>query len=194
MAKLYFRYACMSAAKSAELIMKAYSLEKRGLGVVCIKPSIDTRDGDGVIKSRIGLERGCYTFGPEDDIALFITGLIAEGKQIDWVMADEAQFFSKKQIDQLSDIVDYCDINVVCYGLRTDFKTNLFEGSRRLFEIADTIEEIKQVCSCGNKTIVNARIDADGNFVTDGEQVEIAGDSKYISVCRKCFKEGKKTI
>jgi thymidine kinase len=107
---------------------------------------------------------------------------------IDWFLIDEAQFLTAEQVDQLARIVDDYGSNVVCYGLRTDFKSNLFEGSRRLFEIADTIDEIKSTCTCGRKTIVNARIDQNGDFVEDGAQVEIGGDDKYIAVCRKCWR------
>lgn len=107
---------------------------------------------------------------------------------IDWFLIDEAQFLSADQVDQLARVVDDYGSNVICYGLRTDFRTHLFEGSRRLFEIADTIDEIKSTCSCGRKTIVNARIDSNGDFVTDGKQVEIGGDDRYIAVCRKCWR------
>ena len=108
---------------------------------------------------------------------------------IDWFLVDEAQFLSEAQVDQLSRVVDDFGSNVVCYGLRTDFKSRLFEGSRRLFEIADTIDEIKSTCTCGRKTIINARINADGDFVEEGEQVEIGGDDRYIAVCRHCWRD-----
>ena len=107
---------------------------------------------------------------------------------IDWFLIDEAQFLTTEQVDQLARIVDDYGSNVVCYGLRTDFKSNMFEGSRRLFEIADSIDEIKSTCTCGRKTIINARIDANGDFVEDGAQVEIGGDDRYIAVCRKCWR------
>ena len=106
----------------------------------------------------------------------------------DWILIDEAQFLSAHQIDQLARIVDDYGVNVVCYGLRTDFQSHMFEGSRRLFELADTIEEIKSTCSCGRKTIINARIDSTGNIVTDGNQVEIGGDDKYVALCRRCWR------
>lgn len=107
---------------------------------------------------------------------------------IDWFLVDEAQFLTREQVDQLSRVVDDFGSNVICYGLRTDFQSNLFEGSRRLFEIADTIDEIKSTCTCGRKTIINARIDRHGDFVEEGEQVEIGGDDRYIAVCRKCWR------
>lgn len=112
--------------------------------------------------------------------------------QLKWVLVDEAQFLTKEQVDQLAALVDKFGISVMCYGLRTDFKTQLFEGSKRLFEIADTIEEIKSSCECDNKCIFNARIDKHGNVVVDGEQIEIGGDDRYISMCRKCYHEKTK--
>ena len=112
----------------------------------------------------------------------------AEMTVIDWFLVDEAQFLSSEQVDQLARIVDDYGSNVICYGLRTDFKSHLFEGSRRLFELADSIDEIKSTCNCGQKTIINARIDANGDFVEDGAQVEIGGDDRYIAVCRKCWR------
>ena len=106
----------------------------------------------------------------------------------DWILVDEAQFLNAQQIDQLARVVDDYGVNVVCYGLRTDFQSHLFEGSRRLLEIADTIDEVKSTCSCGRKTIINARIDSSGNIVTDGDQVEIGGDDKYVALCRSCWR------
>ena len=113
------------------------------------------------------------------------------GAVIDWILIDEAQFLSADQVDQLARVVDDYGSNVICYGLRTDFRTHLFEGSRRLFEIADSIDEIKSTCSCGRKTIVNARIDSNGDFVTEGQQLEIGGDDRYIAVCRKCWRNNR---
>jgi thymidine kinase len=109
--------------------------------------------------------------------------------KLKWVLVDEAQFLTPKQVDELAKIVDVLGISVLCYGLRTDFRTKMFPGSKRLFEIADTIEEVKSSCHCGNKTIVNARVDGNGNIVTEGEQVEIGGDERYISLCRKCYNQ-----
>ncbi|MDE6418554.1 MAG: hypothetical protein K2K49_05035, partial [Duncaniella sp.] len=111
-----------------------------------------------------------------------------DSKMIDWFLVDEAQFLSAEQVDQLARIVDDFGSNVICYGLRTDFKSRLFEGSRRLFEIADTLDEIKSTCTCGRKTIINARIDTNGDMVEEGEQVEIGGDDRYLAVCRKCWR------
>lgn len=187
--KLFFRYATMNSAKSAELLMKAYNFEERGLKILCIKPSIDDREGKNVIKSRVGIERECKMVKPTDNIYDGVKKLLENGGKIDWILADESQFFKKEQIDQLGDIVDELGINVICYGLRADFRTELFEGSKRLFEIADSIEEMKSSCSCGRKSIINARIDENGNVVTNGEQIEIGGNDRYVSLCRKCYKK-----
>ena len=187
--KLFFRYATMNSAKSAELLMKAYNFEERGLKILCIKPSIDGREGKNVIKSRVGIERECKMVKPTDNIYDGVKKLLENGGKIDWILADESQFFKKEQIDQLGDIVDELDINVICYGLRADFRTELFEGSKRLFEIADSIEEMKSSCSCGRKSIINARIDENGNVVTNGEQIELGGNDRYVSLCRKCYKK-----
>lgn len=187
--KLYFRYGTMGSAKTALLLTTAYNFEERGMKYACLKPIIDTRDKINVIKSRIGIQRECSWIYHDTDLYQFAIELFEkENTVFDWFLIDEAQFLSPEQVDQLSRIVDDFGCNVVCYGLRTDFKTNLFEGSRRLFEIADTIDEIKSTCNCGNKTIVNARIDCNGDFVVEGAQVEIGGDDRYIAVCRKCWR------
>ena len=179
----------MGSAKTALLLTTAYNFEERGLNYLCMKPIIDTREGESVIRSRIGIERRCEWIYPETDIYRKVKGMLRETERfIEWFLIDEAQFLSSAQIDQLSRIVDDFGSNVICYGLRTDFQSNLFEGSRRLFEIADTIDEIKSTCHCGRKTIINARIDHDGNFVSEGAQVEIGGDDRYVAVCRKCWR------
>ncbi|MBQ7041889.1 MAG: thymidine kinase [Muribaculaceae bacterium] len=187
--KLYFRYGTMGSAKTALLLTSAYNFEERGMKYVCMKPIIDTRDKKNVIKSRIGIERECQWIYHDTDLYQLAQELFEESMAvIDWFLIDEAQFLTAEQVDQLARIVDDYGSNVVCYGLRTDFKSNMFEGSRRLFEIADTIDEIKSTCTCGRKTIINARIDANGDFVEDGAQVEIGGDDRYIAVCRKCWR------
>lgn len=187
--KLYFRYGTMGSAKTALLLTTAYNFEERNLNYLCMKPFIDNREGRSVIRSRIGIERECKWIYSDTDIYQFARNYFEEHMAIvDWILIDEAQFLTEKQVDDLSRVVDDFGTNVICYGLRTDFKTRLFEGSRRLFEIADTIDEIKSTCTCGHKTIVNARIDASGDFVEDGAQVEIGGDDRYIAVCRKCWR------
>ncbi len=187
--KLYFRYGTMGSAKTAMLLTTAYNFEERGMQYRCLKPVIDTRDSKNVIKSRIGIERECDWIYHDTDLYDYARELFEKtGKMIDWFLIDEAQFLSSEQVDQVSRVVDDFGCNVICYGLRTDFQSRLFEGSRRLFEIADTIDEVKSTCTCGHKTIVNARIDAAGDFVVEGAQVEIGGDDRYIAVCRKCWR------
>lgn len=187
--KLYFRYGTMGSAKTALLLTTAYNFEERGLTYLCLKPAVDTREGDSVIRSRIGIQRACSWIYPQTDLYEWARQRFTDDRRVtDWILVDEAQFLTAEQVDQLSRIVDDWGSNVVCYGLRTDFRSHLFEGSRRLFEIADTIDEIKSTCTCGRKTIINARIDANGDIVTQGDQVEIGGDDRYIAVCRRCWR------
>lgn len=185
--KLYFRYGTMGSAKTALLLTNAYNFEERGIAHLCYKPVVDTRDEKNVIRSRIGIERECRWIYPETDMYDEISFLYEAGEVPEWILVDEAQFLTANQVDQLARVVDSYGCNIICYGLRTDFKTNLFEGSRRLFEIADSIDEVKSTCSCGGKTIVNARIDGRGEIITEGEQVEIGGNDRYMSVCRRCW-------
>ncbi len=190
--KLYFRYGTMGSAKTALLLTQAYNFEERKMTYVCMKPVVDTREKDNVIRSRIGIERKSSWIYADTDLYVMIRDLFGQaGAVIDWILIDEAQFLSADQVDQLARVVDDYGSNVICYGLRTDFRTHLFEGSRRLFEIADSIDEIKSTCSCGRKTIVNARIDSNGDFVTEGQQLEIGGDDRYIAVCRKCWRNNR---
>lgn len=187
--KLYFRYGTMGSAKTAMLLTTAYNFEERGMRYVCMKPRIDTRENLNVIRSRIGIERECQWIYSDTDLYQKSCELFSkEGAVIEWILIDEAQFLTAEQVDQLSRVVDRFGANVMCYGLRTDFQSHLFEGSRRLFEIADTIDEIKSTCTCGHKTIINARIDANGDIVDQGAQVEIGGDERYIAVCRNCWR------
>lgn len=186
--KLYFRYGTMGSAKTAMLLTNAYNFDERGIAYLCFKPATDTREEKNVIRSRIGIERECRLIFPETDIYAEIASMDENGAMLpEWILVDESQFLTAPQVDQLARIVDEYGCNIICYGLRTDFKTNLFEGSRRLLEIADTIDEVKSTCSCGGKTIVNARIDSRGNIITEGEQVEIGGNDKYMAVCRRCW-------
>lgn len=187
--KLYFRYGTMGSAKTALLLTTAYNFEERGMRYVCLKPVIDTREGSNVIRSRIGIERECKWIHADTDLYLLAQEMFESSMcVIDWFLIDEAQFLTAAQVDQLARVVDDYGSNVICYGLRTDFRTKMFEGSMRLFEIADTIDEIKSTCSCGRKTIVNARIGSNGDFVNEGAQVEIGGDDRYMAVCRKCWR------
>ena len=187
--KLYFRYGTMGSAKTALLLTTAYNFEERKMDYMCLKPVVDTREGRNVIRSRIGIERECVWIYAGTNLYEFVKNLYKkDGRVVDWFLVDEAQFLTEAQVDQLSRVVDDFGSNVICYGLRTDFKSHLFEGSRRLFEIADTIDEIKSTCNCGHKTIINARIDSDGNIVEQGAQVEIGGDDRYVAVCRRCWR------
>lgn len=192
-AKLYFRYGTMGSAKTALLLTTAYNFEERGLKYLCMKPIVDTRDNKNVIRSRIGIERECAWINDNTNLYNDINSIIKNTPEDvpSWILVDEAQFLSAAQVDQLAAVVDDFGINVICYGLRTDFKGNLFEGSRRLFEMADTIDEVKSTCTCGRKTIMNARIDSAGQIITEGQQVEIGGNDRYIAVCRKCWRRKK---
>lgn len=190
--KLYFRYGTMGSAKTALLLTQAYNFEERGLRYLCMKPEVDTREKQNVIRSRIGIERKCEWIRHDTDLYKTLKKQFQSNREvIDWILIDEAQFLQPQQVDQLSRIVDDFGSNVVCYGLRTDFQSHLFEGSRRLFEIADTIEEIKSTCTCGHKTIINARFNVHGDIVEEGAQVEIGGNERYMAVCRKCWRNKK---
>ena len=188
MAKLYFKYGAMGSSKSANALITKFNYEERGMRVWLIKPSIDTRDGVDTISSRIGLCEKADIINPDDNIC----ELLETKTDIDVIISDECQFFSEKQIDQLRAVVDFKDIPVMCFGLRTDFKTKLFEGSKRLFEVADSITEIKTICSCGSKATVNARIDENGDILTEGEQVLLGGSESYIAMCHRCFAKALK--
>lgn len=178
----------MGSAKTALLLTTAYNFEERGMAYKCMKPVTDTRDARNVIRSRIGIERECAWIYPDTDLYHMIEEeVLAAQPATQWLLVDEAQFLTALQVDQLAAVVDDFGCNVICYGLRTDFRSHLFEGSRRLFEIADTIDEIKSTCSCGRKTIINARIDSRGQILTEGEQVEIGGNERYMALCRKCW-------
>ena len=197
MSKLYFIQSPMNGSKSALLLMKAHSFEERGIPFICMKPSIDNREGVDFIYSRIGIKRECITIDPDDNIFNIVNDIIAlidktNVKLPQWILVDECQFFTAKQIEQLTKIVDDLGINVICYGLRTDFNTHLFEGSKRLLELADDIDEIKISCSCGRKAIINARVNDDGYVITDGEQILIGGNDRYIPLCRKCYSDAIK--
>ena len=171
MAKLYFKYGAMGSSKTAQALITKFNYEERGMKVWLLKPSTDQRDGIHMLHSRIGLEAPAEVIGPEDDIYELYT----RRDHPDVVITDECQFFTPQQIDQLRRLVDEQDLPVLCFGLRTDFLTHLFPGSLRLFELADSITEIKTICACGSKATVNARIDGNGHVVTKGEQVFLGG-------------------
>ena len=185
MAKLYFKYGAMGSSKSAQALITKFNYEELGMSVWLIKPSIDTRDGADSIRSRIGLEATATVITPEQNI---LEEYARAGKH-DVIISDESQFFTPEQIDQLRTLVDEQDLPVLCFGLRTDFLTHFFPGARRLMELADSLTEIKTVCACGRKATVNARLDAEGNVVTEGSQVFLGGNDSYIAMCHKCWKE-----
>ena len=185
MAKLYFKYGAMGSSKSAQALITQFNYEERGMTVWLIKPSIDDRDGANIVKSRVGLMREAEVVSPTDSIRELYS---ATGGR-DVIIADEAQFFTPEQIDQLREIVDDEDIPVLCFGLRTDFLTHFFPGARRLMELADSITEIKTICSCGAKATVNARLDPQGNILTQGSQVFLGGNDSYVAMCHRCWRK-----
>ena len=193
MAKLYFRYGAMGSSKTANALMVWYNYKEKGQTAVLLKPRTDTRDGERVIRSRIGLAESCLyadEFLKDMDDPRSTTRACLKERSYAAVIVDEAQFLSASQIDRLSDIVDDFNIPVLCYGLRTDFTSHLFEGSKRLMEIADVIEEVPTVCWCGRRAHYNTRI-KDGKVVRTGEQIMLGGNETYVSLCRKHFKEGR---
>ena len=183
MAKLYFKYGAMGSSKSAQALITRFNYEELGMKVWLIKPSTDDRDGADIIKSRIGLSARACVIKPDDSIR----ELLKDQGHIDVIISDESQFFTPEQIDELRYIVDEDDIPVICYGLRTDFMTRFFPGSMRLMELSDSLAEIKTVCTCGSKAMVNARIDENGNIITEGSQVFLGGNDSYRAMCHKCW-------
>ena len=185
MAKLYFKYGAMGSSKTAQALITKFNYEERGMKVWLIKPATDTRDGDDAVKSRIGLLSVCTPISSDESIFDIFS---SHAGDVDVIIADECQFFTPEQIDECRRIVDECGIPVLCFGLRTDFLTHTFPGSARLFEIADSIAEIKTICECGSKATVNARISDDGRVVTEGSQVCLGGNDRYVAMCYKCWK------
>ncbi|MBQ2766630.1 MAG: thymidine kinase [Clostridia bacterium] len=184
MAKLYFKYGAMGSSKTAQALITKFNYEERNMKVWLIKPALDDRDGEKIIRSRIGLWAECDAIAPDDDIFAHFTASHADA---DVIIADECQFFTEAHIDQLHRIVNECDIPVMCFGLRTDFLCHLFPGSRRLFEVAESITEIKTICACGAKATINARLDADMRIVTEGDQIMLGGNDCYVAMCHKCW-------
>ena len=184
MAKLYFKYGAMGSSKTANALITKFNYEERGMKVWLIKPSIDVRDGADVVKSRIGLAAKADIMTPDKNLY----EEFQNRGEFHVIIADECQFFTPAQIDELRQIVDELDIPVLCYGLRTDFLTKLFPGSLRLFEVADSVTEIKTICGCGKKAIVNARIAGEGKIVTEGGQILIGGNDSYVAMCHSCWK------
>ena len=185
MAKLYFKYGAMGSSKTATALITKYNYEERGMRVWLIKPAADSRDGEFTLRSRVGLTAEAEAVGPDKDIR----ALYAKREKADVIIVDECQFMTAKQIDELRELVDREDLPVLCFGLRTDFQTKLFPGSRRLFELADSITEIKTICDCGRKATVNARLSPEGYVVTEGSQVFLGGNDSYIAMCHKCYQD-----
>ena len=185
MAKLYFRYGAMGSSKTANILMVRYNYLEKGLKPLLVKPALDTRYGERVVRSRMGLEAECILFDelkqmPKRDLQWY-----------DAILVDEAQFLAAQDVDFLADIVDDLMIPVLCYGLKIDFTGHLFEGSRRLVELAEVIEEVPTVCWCGKRASFNARFDANGRILREGEQVVMGANDEYTSLCRRHYKEGR---
>ena len=196
MAKLYFKFGAMGSSKTAQALMTRFNYEEKGKRVLLIKPATDNRDDRvdehgnvcTIVRSRIGLYAEAVAVSPEDDVRkLYLTR--HEESPLDVLICDECQFLTGGQVDQMKELADLDDVPVLCFGLRADFQTKLFPGSKRLFEIADSITEIKSVCRCGRKATVNARFDDSGVIITEGDQVCIGGNDRYEGVCYKCYRE-----
>ena len=189
MAKLYFYYSAMNAGKTTTLLQSAHNYRERGMRVAILTPSLDDRAGSGTVASRIGLQAEATRFERDDDLQRMIEGDIATHGPLHCVVVDEAQFLSKPQVWQLSEVVDALRIPVLCYGLRTDFRGELFEGSAALLAWADELQEIKTICHTGCKATMTVRVDEAGRALAAGPQVEIGGNDRYVSVSRREFKK-----
>ena len=194
MAKLYFKFGAMASSKTANALMTKFNYEEKGNRVWLIKPDLDTRDDYvdaqgkvvSVVKSRIGLSAVADVIGQQEDLLARFEA-VQKAAPVDVIICDECQFLAEKQVDQMKYIAEYCNTPVLCFGLRADFQTKLFNGSKRLFELADSITEIKSVCRCGKKAIVNARLNDQGRVVVEGEQIFIGGNDKYEGMCWGCW-------
>ncbi|MCR6625880.1 MAG: thymidine kinase [Pseudoxanthomonas sp.] len=189
MAKLYFYYSAMNAGKTTTLLQSAHNYRERGMRVAILTPRLDDRAGTGVVASRIGLRAEAVAFDRHDDLERWVRDDIAAHGKLDCVLVDEAQFLTRAQVWQLSDVVDALRIPVLCYGLRTDFRGELFEGSQYLLAWADEMSEIKTICHTGKKATMTVRVNEQGLAVQDGPQVEIGGNERYVSVSRAEFKK-----
>lgn len=189
MAKLYFYYSTMNAGKTTTLLQSAYNYHERGMRTLILTPRLDNRAGEGIVASRIGLKANAVTFTGGDDLAALVRQALAAKGKIDCVLVDESQFLSKVQVWQLTDVVDSLKIPVLAYGLRTDFRGELFEGRQYLLAWADNLIELKTICHSGKKANMVVRVDANGRAVTEGPQVEVGGNERYVSVSRPEFKK-----
>jgi thymidine kinase len=188
MAKLYFYYSSMNAGKSTALLQSSYNYRERGMNTLVLTPHLDDRYGIGKVTSRIGLEANATSFRSDADLYELISARNDE-EPLNCVLLDEAQFLTKEQVFQLGEVTDELDIPVLAYGIRTDFQGEPFPGSKYLLAWADNLKELKAICFCGNKATMVIRLDEDGNAITQGSQVEIGGNDRYVSMCRKHFKE-----
>ena len=188
MAKLYFYYSSMNAGKSTSLLQSSYNYKERGMNTLVLAPQLDNRFGVGKVASRIGIETDATTFTNDTDLFALVEST-ADSEPLHCVLIDEAQFLTRDQVFQLTEVTDDLHIPVLAYGLRTDFQGEPFDGSKYLLAWADTLKELKAICHCGTKATMVLRLDAEGNAVTEGSQVEIGGNDRYISMCRKHFKE-----
>lgn len=188
MAKLYFYYSSMNAGKSTALLQSSYNYRERGMNTLILAPLLDDRYGIGKVTSRIGLESKALMFRSDEDLLKLIRKRHEE-EPLNCVLVDEAQFLAKEQVFQLGEVTDDLNIPVLAYGIRTDFQGEPFPGSKYLLAWADNLKELKAICFCGNKATMVIRLDQDGNAITQGSQVEIGGNDRYVSMCRKHFKE-----
>ena len=188
MSKVYFYYSAMNAGKSTVLLQSSYNYHERGMRTLLFVPAIDTRAGPGLIRSRIGLEAAALPLPADENVFNHVQAAHAT-QPVACVLIDEAQFLTRAQVEQLTDIADTLKIPVLCYGLRTDFQAQLFPGSAALLALADNLIELKTICHCGRKATMNLRVGADGRAVKEGAQVEIGGNDRYVAMCRRHFKE-----
>ncbi len=189
MAKLYFRYGAMGSSKTANALMVRYNYLERGQRVILLKPKVDQRDGERMIRSRIGLEAECEFVEEFVERTRLAWKKKEDYQDIACILVDECQFMKPEEVDYLATIVDQCNIPVICYGLRTDFQSKMFPGAMRLFELADKIEQVPTVCWCGRRAHFNARV-VDGHIVREGKQFFLGGNESYIALCRKHFMKG----
>ena len=188
MAKLYFHYSTMNAGKSTLLLQAAHNYQEMGMDTYLLTANFDDRAGTGQIGSRIGLTRKADTYGKESDLFAMIEARLGKGK-VACVMVDEAQWMTKDQVWQLARVVDDLGVPVMCYGLRVDFRGELFPGSATLLALADEMREVRTICHCGKKATMVIRTDADGNALTEGAQIEVGGNDRYVSLCRRHWRE-----
>jgi thymidine kinase len=188
MAKLYFYYSSMNAGKSTALLQSSYNYQERGMRTLVLAPEFDDRYGSGKVTSRIGIEAEAVTFSPLDNLFTIVESA-CDPEPLHCVLIDEAQFLTKDQVVQISDVTDKLRIPVLAYGLRTDFRGEPFEGSKYLLAWSDNLKEIKAICHCGSKATMVVRFDENGVAVREGSQIEIGGNDRYVSMCRKHFKE-----